>query len=228
MTNDQTPLVGEPTPVDDRGRLLYGGRAIPTKYGHFLRVQNTDPAEGPGVWLFGSYNDLDYKPDPNLNLAQAVALHAVLGQFIDSVPARWKDGDRLLAEARRQALGAVDDPVPDGAPVAGYCPMGCGQTLTRRAHDGAILCGNPGCARPDAVDTIVGEQETEHIVQFDPVGFTIRHPLRERLDDDLMQCELHRYCSRLDGPPRDGTGRYQATTVGPGSWTFLKISEPTS
>ncbi|WP_329214846.1 DUF6085 family protein [Streptomyces sp. NBC_01485] len=107
-------------------------------------------------------------------------------------------------------------------PVAGHCPMGCGETLQRRDLDSAIVCAADACPRPDAVDTILREQETEHIVQFDEDGFTIRHPLRERLDDALMHCELHRHCTRLPGPPRDGAGQYRAIFLGPRDWVFQR------
>lgn len=108
--------------------------------------------------------------------------------------------------------------------VAGHCPMGCGETLQRRAADGAVICAAADCPRPDAVDTILREHETEHIVQFDPDGFTIRHPLRERLDDALMRCELHHFCASLPGPP-DGSGRYRATFLGPMDWVFEHTEE---
>lgn len=102
--------------------------------------------------------------------------------------------------------------------------MGCGQTLARRDDDGTIRCYRLGCPRPEAVDTILREPETDHIVQFDDDGFTIRYPLRERLDDALMQCDLHHYCARLDGPPDEGCGRYRATTDH-GIWAFQAMDE---
>ncbi|MFJ8348961.1 DUF6085 family protein [Streptomyces sp. NPDC094153] len=109
-------------------------------------------------------------------------------------------------------------------PVAGHCPMGCGETLQRRTTDGAIVCASPACVRPDAVDELLRDRETEHIVQFDPAGFTIRHPLRERLDDDLMRCALHRSIAELLGPPNGEPGRYRATR-GPGGWRLTASTE---
>ncbi|MGW0578323.1 DUF6085 family protein [Streptomyces sp. NPDC002920] len=110
-----------------------------------------------------------------------------------------------------------------GSSVAGHCPMGCGETLQRRAADGIIVCSAAGCPRPNAVDVILREPETEHIVQFDEDGFTIRHPLRERLDDALMRCELHRFCAGLPGPPVGDNGRCRATFLGPRDWVFQRI-----
>lgn len=109
-------------------------------------------------------------------------------------------------------------------PVTGYCPMGCGESL-QRTPVGAIACTSPRCPRSDAVDTILSDQETGHVVQFDPDGFTIRHPLRERLDDHLMHCDLHRFCAGLPGPPSDGCGRYEATESGIDGWVFRRIPE---
>ncbi|MER6067085.1 hypothetical protein ABT167_39385 [Streptomyces sp. NPDC001792] len=103
MTDEQPLLVGEPVPSDDRGFLLYGGRSIPTAYGHDIRVQESSSAEAPHVWLFIDGSRI--ARDPHLNLAQAIAVHAALGQFIDSVPKRWENGAELLADARRRALG---------------------------------------------------------------------------------------------------------------------------
>jgi hypothetical protein len=100
--------------------------------------------------------------------------------------------------------------------------MGCGETLQRHAAVGAIICMAATCPRPDAVARILRDQETEHIVQFDEDGFTIRHPLRERLDDALMQCELHRFCVSLPGPPREGSGRYRSIHLGPTDWVFQR------
>lgn len=106
---DQTPIIGEPVPSNDRGFLLYGGREIPTDYGHTVRVQESSAAEGPHVWLFISDSPQTKKNNPHLNLEQAVAVHAALGQFIDGVAERWGDGPELLAEAKQRALGASVD-----------------------------------------------------------------------------------------------------------------------
>ncbi|MFJ8153932.1 DUF6085 family protein [Streptomyces sp. NPDC094468] len=104
-------------------------------------------------------------------------------------------------------------------PVAGYCPMGCGRTL-QLTESGIIACSGSGCPRPDAVDHILRVRETEHVVKFDELGFTIRHPLREAVDDELMRCDLHRFCTTMLGPPRDGAGRYRAIRLGPRDWVF--------
>lgn len=105
---------------------------------------------------------------------------------------------------------AVPSPRPrEAREVNGYCPMGCGATLARWS-DGTILCTHPACTVPTAVDSILSDQETEHIVVLRPGDFTIRHPLRERLDDELMTCRLHKVIASFDSPP-DPPGRYRVT-----------------
>ncbi|MET7477976.1 DUF6085 family protein [Streptomyces sp. NPDC005648] len=109
----------------------------------------------------------------------------------------------------------------DNMRVPGYCPMGCGQTLERRGTDGVIQCQATRCPRVYAVQDLLTDRETEHIVQFDTTGFTVRHPLRERIGDALMQCTLHRHCASLSGPPAD-PGRYRAVRVD-GEWRFQRL-----
>lgn len=111
--------------------------------------------------------------------------------------------------------------------VQGFCPMGCGQTLFL-GEGGYITCRKLACPRPDAVARLLEERESEHVIQFDDTGFTIMHPLRERLGE-LYRCELHLHCTSLDGPPGQ-VGRYRARQVhvdGPPEWTFERIGDLT-
>lgn len=102
---EDIPTIGEPTTKGDRGFLTYGGREIPTDYGHKIRVQESSSAEGPKVWLLISDSPITSGHDPHLTLEQAIAVHAALGQFIEGVPERWEGGAEKLAEARRRVLG---------------------------------------------------------------------------------------------------------------------------
>lgn len=101
--------------------------------------------------------------------------------------------------------------------VPGYCPMGCGQTLFA-ASGGYITCSRDTCPRPDAVSDLLNDAETEHVVSFGARTFTVRHPLRERLDDALMDCQLHNDIAAMSGPPVQ-PGRYRAYGSG-GHWTW--------
>lgn len=84
--------------------------------------------------------------------------------------------------------------------VAGYCPMGCGKTLFL-ADGGYITCSYVHCRQPDAVVDILADPQTEHVVTFYGDGFTVKHPLRERLNDAILSCKLHTFCATLPGPP---------------------------
>lgn len=94
-----------------------------------------------------------------------------------------------------------------GARLVGNCPMGCGQTLFV-GKGGHITCSYLPCPRPTAVDELLDDREKEHVVDIGETEFTVRHPLRERLDDELMRCELHRWIAGQSGPPY-AVGRYR-------------------
>lgn len=105
--------------------------------------------------------------------------------------------------------------------IDGYCPMGCGQTLF--VASGHIHCSLSDCPRPAAVAEILADRETEHTVMFSRTAFTVRHPLRERLDDQLMECQLHEHIAALDGPPVE-PGRYRVFAEDMGEWSYEPVS----
>ncbi len=107
-----------------------------------------------------------------------------------------------------------------GENVVGYCPMGCGQTLML-GTGGHVTCGHLPCPDPCAVDSILTERETEHIVNFDRSGFTVWHPLRERVGAALLDCALHNDIASMAGPPVH-PGKYRATRSG-GRWTWTEV-----
>lgn len=106
--------------------------------------------------------------------------------------------------------------------IAGFCPMGCGWTLISD-EDGDVGCVSPTCPRPTAVAEILADEETEHVVTFSLTAFTVRHPLRERLDDALMECQLHEHIAALSGPPVP-PGRYRAVPQY-GVWTWAEVTQ---
>lgn len=113
--------------------------------------------------------------------------------------------------------------------IAGHCPMGCGTTLFVGAG-GHITCSLIGCPRPTAVDELLHDQETEHVVAFTETGFTVRHPLHERLDERLddalmSSCFLHEDIAAMSGPPVK-PGRYRARSKQHGGWTWEPLAEP--
>lgn len=105
--------------------------------------------------------------------------------------------------------------------IDGYCPMGCGRTLFV-GEDGYITCSFIECPRREAVSLILADRETEHIVMFSNTAFTVRHPLRERLDDALMECQLHEHIAGLSGPPVQ-PGRYRALAEDDGEWSWWPV-----
>lgn len=105
--------------------------------------------------------------------------------------------------------------------VKGFCPMGCGSTLFV-ASGGYVTCSFIHCPNPTAVSDLLADREVEHVVQFDEDDFTVRHPLRERLGDALMDCELHHFIAELDGPPV-ALGRYRASFSNRWHWTKIDV-----
>lgn len=84
--------------------------------------------------------------------------------------------------------------------VRGFCPMGCGSTLMLTAA-GEIRCWEFHCPNKAAAGQILADSETDHVVSIAGEGFTVRHPLRERLADQLLHCDLS---AKLGELPREG------------------------
>lgn len=112
--------------------------------------------------------------------------------------------------------------------IMGFCPMGCGETLEMRltlsptpgsrddlstsssnnVPPATLVCVSADCPRPSAAGELLADAETEHIIIFDSRGFTVQHPLRERLDGELFGCSVHQQIR--DNPESQGRlGRYR-------------------
>lgn len=96
--------------------------------------------------------------------------------------------------------------------VGGYCPFGCGSTLYLSDQDpsGIIRCSSGDCPDPIAAWILLSDSEVEHIITFTTTGFIVRHPLRERIDDKLMQCQVHEDHAAMSEAPVFN-GRYRVT-----------------
>ena len=94
--------------------------------------------------------------------------------------------------------------------------MGCGRTLI--LVDSVVRCSYALCSQPSAVAQLLDDEETAHVVVLAAGGFTVRHPLRERLEDRLMACQLHEYIAALPSAPRP-VGRYRVHAMLKG-WTW--------
>lgn len=113
---------------------------------------------------------------------------------------------------RTEAQDRVPIEIDPDRKIAGYCPMGCGETLTR-SDDGRVMCASPFCPTPLAVDVLLDVDETEHRGDFTADGFTLEHPLRERLEGELFLCPVHKYLADLDELPVL-EGHYRVRVVG--------------
>lgn len=106
--------------------------------------------------------------------------------------------------------------------VQGWCPMGCGQTLYLDDL-GRIYCDEFDCTNFEAAAELLDDRETGHIVVFGQVGFTIRHPLRERIADELMGCDL---MGAAQGFDQETIGRFRATRrAGGPEWVFAPLED---
>lgn len=114
-------------------------------------------------------------------------------------------------------------------PVVGYCPA-CGKTeLELRKYDGMILCTGHPCPNPGAAFEVLQDPEIHHIVRFDSDSetFNVKHPLRERVDSELLDCDIHDEVLRwaVDGGSTNGTWRLKRRDDVPGEeaneWPWL-------
>lgn len=96
--------------------------------------------------------------------------------------------------------------------LEGHCPTCGNQTLYAEEMRvvNRIICMGDDCPDPHSVHRILQDSQTDHIVHFSGAGFTIRHPLRERIDDALIDCELHLALMGFPGPPEGRSGRFRA------------------
>lgn len=111
--------------------------------------------------------------------------------------------------------------------IVGHCPA-CGQATLEMDYASARLnCYGDGCSRRSAAHEILADRETEHRVTFEAGhGFTIRHPLRERLDDALMSCQLHAWLTTHLPEEADRPGLYRVTDY-QGQWIFVALRTET-
>lgn len=111
--------------------------------------------------------------------------------------------------------------------VLGYCPMGCGETLAVSTQPGsdvaAVTCRGSGCPDRRAMEKIMRTTETEHVVSLTRGGFTVTHPLRERLGFGLDACVLHEWLQRTRPEEADVPGRYRVTPDN-GGWRFVLLA----
>jgi hypothetical protein len=108
--------------------------------------------------------------------------------------------------------------------VQGYCPMGCGESLYLAAQ-GVVECVKPDCPNPIAVTAILWEAETQHLVGFAEDGWSARHPLRERLNNELLTCGVAEAVEIMLKADVDIPGVYRVapSPIGPGGWSWERV-----
>jgi Family of unknown function (DUF6085) len=95
------------------------------------------------------------------------------------------------------------------ADVYALCPM-CRERKLHLLVSGVIRCLNRACPRPMAAQEILDGDLGVDIVQIDEGGFSILHPLRERLGGGLFDCPVNKALAAMGEPPAL-PGRYRAT-----------------
>lgn len=90
--------------------------------------------------------------------------------------------------------------------VEGHCPM-CGGKLGLVGN--ALACIGVDCPRPTAAAEILADTEIEHILVLEVASFSLRHPLRERLDSVLLTCEVGGYVGEFGREMSEGLGDWQ-------------------
>lgn len=125
-------------------------------------------------------------------------------------PAERRPGEPLVDAARRVAIDAV--------------------YRERDAIGGTMHTA--GAAAADAVLALL-EPVEHHLVDVGETSFTVTHPLTERADGVMHECDLHRWMSEHDGPPA-APGRYVAVRHEPDAyseplhspaWDLLPVAE---
>jgi len=124
--------------------------------------------------------------------------------------------------------------------IAGHCPA-CGeQALTSESPlpgkvPERMLCRAPGCPAPTALHDLLGKRDQHvHLVKFRDDGYTVQHPLLERLHPDgQFMCALGEEFAGLRRAPGIGLFRIppggtlaDMRLVDEGETTF-EVPEPT-
>jgi hypothetical protein len=107
--------------------------------------------------------------------------------------------------------------------IAGHCPA-CGTDSLIRGFQGRIQCANTLCDERTAVDTLLTDPHLmDHLVRLTADTFTVRHPLIERLNDALFDCEVMLAIVPMieDGDEEPGT--YRVTGEAP-DYTLEEVS----
>jgi hypothetical protein len=100
--------------------------------------------------------------------------------------------------------------------IKGYCPMGCGETLWA-ALDAGVVCLNRHCPDPRVVAKVLADPEVGHVARIDASGWTLMHPLHERLGEqpEMFTCGISKWLRAHAEMPAD-RGTYRVLPDGDG------------
>lgn len=97
------------------------------------------------------------------------------------------------------------------------CPM-CNHPLAYEKSYGYLICTWGDCPRPTAAAELLSEGETEHIVTLRANGYSVKHPIRERLDDALLDCWLAEQVADY--------GQEWTTSLSPAATNTVELDRP--
>ena len=89
--------------------------------------------------------------------------------------------------------------------IHGFCPA-CGEQKLHLMASNIVHCLNPNCPQPNTMAKLMMDKEIHHIVRFDPDSetFNVKHPLRERVDSELLDCQIHGVVQAQIGEGKNG------------------------
>lgn len=81
--------------------------------------------------------------------------------------------------------------------VRGFCPI-CAYPDPIVSEEGFLVCASGRCPKPEVVGKVLLDEEICHRVLIldeqardgDDYRWVVKHPLRERVEDELFRCEI--------------------------------------
>ena len=105
--------------------------------------------------------------------------------------------------------------------VEGYCPM-CGRAALIKMGS-RLMCTDDRCPNPLGLHILLQNRMiSDHLVRVGEDGFSVQHPMRERLNGELFVCGLHVGLSQAEEAPVE-PGLYVATLVND-AWDLTRVT----
>lgn len=85
--------------------------------------------------------------------------------------------------------------------IQARCPA-CGEAKLTVTSDGRLRCAHVDCPQPGSLSKLLNEPfPAEHWVHLRPTGFYVMHPLIERVDQTIFDCEIDTELAIMNAPP---------------------------